>query len=379
MIFFSKLKKYLLTAVAALPLAATLVSCDSWIYNDEEDCVYYVRFEYDYNLKWANAFPSEVKSVTLYILDEKDNVVLTRSENTSVLAQQDYRMVIDDPKIKPGRYRLLAWAGDEEVGSFPKTEGALRTDHDRRLKRDVREDGTHHHNGQMDRLYHGSLPSTLNTPLATDATNVKDGYCVFSEGYQDVFTIPMMKDTNHIRIVLQQQSGDITGDDFDYFIDDNNGHMDADNNLCDATTLRYHPWGVYSGGADWMLENPDDFVYSFNTAVADFTTSRLMEDHSKSALLTITRKDAQPGDKPVVRLPLIQALLLAKSAYYSYGPGSRDDGTGTGGQYRYLTDQEWLDRQDEYSLIFLLDQGGRWVSTQINILSWKVVIQNADL
>lgn len=376
MTFFSKFKHYALAVAAGLGLTASFSSCDSWIYNDEEDCVYYVRFEYDYNLKWANAFPSEVKSVTLYILDENDNVVLTQSENTSVLAQNDYRMIIDDPKIVPGRYRLLAWAGDEEIGSFPKSEGKTKADHQRRLKRDINADGTHHHNGHMDRLYHGSLPSTLNTTLATEAANVKDGYCIFSEGYRDVFTVPMMKNTNYIRIVLQQQSGDLTGDDFEYTIDDRNGHMDSDNNLCDDTNIQYHPWGVFSGGADWMHENPDDFVYQFNTAVAEFTTSRLMDDNKQSAILTITRKDAAEGDKPVVKLPLIQALLLAKGAYYSQGPGSRPDGNA---QYRYLSDQEWLDRQDEYSLIFLLDQGGRWVSTQINILSWKVVLQNADL
>ena len=138
--FFSNIKNYAMAVAAGLGLTATTTSCDSWIYNDEEDCNYYVRFEYDYNLKWANAFPAEVKSVTLYILDENDNVVLTKSENTSVLADQGYRMQISPDEVVPGRYRLLAWAGDEEIGSYPKTEGAKKTDHHRRLARQVNAD-----------------------------------------------------------------------------------------------------------------------------------------------------------------------------------------------------------------------------------------------
>lgn len=377
MIFFSKLKRYALAVAAGLGLSASFTSCDSMIYNYEEDCVYYVRFEYDYNLKWANAFPSEVKSVTLYIIDENDNVVLTQSENTGVLADRDYMMVIDDPRIVPGRYRLLAWAGDEEIGSYPASEGTKKADHRRRLNRDVNTDGEHHHRGHMDRLYHGSLPSTLNTPLAKNAANVKDGWCVFSEGYRDVFTIPMMKDTNTIRIHLQQMGGKpMPVEKFDFVITDRNGHMDSDNNLCDDTRITYHPWALKSGTTDLTLQG---IPVTYGTAMAEFTTSRLMkenaenlEDKEKVARLIIRNHEGEE----IVNIPVLQALLLAKSEYYE---DAISKGDVPAGQHTPLSDQEFFDRQDTYNLTFFLDEHTRWTSAEIYIESWRVVWQDVDL
>ncbi|MCM1452138.1 MAG: FimB/Mfa2 family fimbrial subunit [Clostridium sp.] len=379
MIFFSNFKRYAMAAAAGLGLTASLSSCDSWIYNDEEDCVYYVRFEYDYNLKWANAFPAEVKSVTLYILDENDNVVLEQSENTSVLADNGYRMVIDDPKIVPGRYRLLAWAGDEEVGSYPKTTGTAKADHHRRLEREVLtanapETGEaveeHHHRGHMDRLYHGQLPSTLNTKLATNQAGVKDGYCIFSEGYRDVFTVPMMKDTNTIRIHLQQIGGQpMPVEKFDFTITDRNGHMDCENDICDDTQITYHPWALKSGTTDLTLQGVQA---TYGTALAEFTTSRLMKDNDADAILSIKNEEGEE----IVRLPVLQALLLAKSEYYAEAESKGDVPSG---QHQELSDQEFFDRQDTYNLTFFLDEHTRWTSAEIFIESWKVVWNKVDL
>ena len=53
----------------ALVCLLALSSCsDSWLYDEEGDCsVYYrLKFSYDKNLKWANAFANEVSSVHLY-------------------------------------------------------------------------------------------------------------------------------------------------------------------------------------------------------------------------------------------------------------------------------------------------------------------------
>lgn len=380
--FFSNIKNYAMAVAAGLGLIATTTSCDSWIYNDEEDCNYYVRFEYDYNLKWANAFPAEVKSVTLYILDENDNVVLTKSENTSVLADQSYRMQISPDEVEPGRYRLLAWAGDEEIGSYPKTDGAKKTDHHRRLERSVNADGEHHHHGEMDRLYHGSLPSTLNCEFAKHPANVVDGYCIFSDGYRDVFTIPMMKDTNTIRIHLQQMGGQpMPVEKFDFTIVDRNGHMDCENNLARCAeasragcpddhdaVITYHPWSLKSGTTDLTLNGA---VTSYGTAMAEFTTSRLMADNQKDAILSIQNEKGEE----IVKIPVLQALLLAKSEYYQDAIGKAE----AAGQAQPLSDQEFFDRQDTYNLTFFLDEHTRWTNMELYIESWKVVWQENEL
>ena len=54
--------------LAAIVCALTLLGCDSVIYDGEGDCSvnYRVKFRYDMNLKFADAFAREVESVTLY-------------------------------------------------------------------------------------------------------------------------------------------------------------------------------------------------------------------------------------------------------------------------------------------------------------------------
>lgn len=65
-----KALRVLMTAMAVLPFIA-FVSCDSVIYDYEGDCSvsYRLKFRYDKNLKWADAFANEVSSVHLYAFD----------------------------------------------------------------------------------------------------------------------------------------------------------------------------------------------------------------------------------------------------------------------------------------------------------------------
>ena len=64
---------FVVVALLLLPL----VSCSDWIYDEEGDCtVYYrLRFRYDMNLKWADAFAKEVTSVHVYAFDESGVLV----------------------------------------------------------------------------------------------------------------------------------------------------------------------------------------------------------------------------------------------------------------------------------------------------------------
>ena len=44
-----------------------------------------------------------------------------------------------------------------------------------------------------------------------------------------------------------------------------------------------------------------------------------------------------------------------------------------------MDNQEYLDREDEYKMMFFLDSGMRWKDAYIYINSFKVVLQNVDL
>ena len=65
----------------------------------------------------------------------------------------------------------------------------------------------------------------------------------------------------------------------------------------------------------------------------------------------------------VIDIPLIDCLLLVKGNYNAK-----------------MADQEYLDRQDEYKLIFFLDNTRGWsISAGIYINGWHVVLQNTEL
>lgn len=45
------------SAIAIIAAAMTVTSCDSLIYDDLDPCGVKLRFVYDYNMLYANAFP----------------------------------------------------------------------------------------------------------------------------------------------------------------------------------------------------------------------------------------------------------------------------------------------------------------------------------
>ncbi len=336
-------------AISLCGVAACLTSCDNVIYDDEGNCSYHVRFRYDYNMKWADAFPAEVTGVTLYAIDQQGKIAYSAKASGDALQSEGFQMDISSSDLQPGTYTLVAWGGDEEIGSYPKPSGTAWSDLHVELERDIDSDGTHHHRTQMDRLYYGVIAN-----------------CEFSKSYGDTFTVPMMKDTNDIRVVLQHLNGDVVAkDEFDFFITDANGALDHNNAISSDTELTYHPWLVRAGSTS--LGEVSDGLTNFSAAVAEFTTCRLMADHSSSALLNIVK--AEDGET-VVKIPLIEALLLVKGYYRDESRGSQDNPLG---------DQEYLDRQDDYSLTFFLDENCHWISSVIYINSWRIVLQNTEL
>ena len=67
------IKRLLIALLAFGPFA----SCSSFVYEDESDCTVYYRlkFRYDMNLKFADAFAHEVKSVRLYAFNTDNELV----------------------------------------------------------------------------------------------------------------------------------------------------------------------------------------------------------------------------------------------------------------------------------------------------------------
>ena len=102
------------TAMAVLPLFA-FVSCDSFVYDYEGDCsvTYRLKFRYDKNLKWADAFANEVSSVHVYAFDPSGVLVWQKAEQVDPATAENYSMLLDLPADD---YNLLAWCGLQNDG-----------------------------------------------------------------------------------------------------------------------------------------------------------------------------------------------------------------------------------------------------------------------
>ena len=92
-----------------LAVAALLSSCHG-IYNDLEPCSQGVRlrFVYDYNMEYANAFHSQVDCLVLLVYDEQGNYLVTYIGTGDELKDENYRMTLD---LEKGSYHFIAYGG----------------------------------------------------------------------------------------------------------------------------------------------------------------------------------------------------------------------------------------------------------------------------
>ena len=328
---------FMVAVLAAATMLPTMTSCDDNFFEDLEECPRGVnlRFVYDYNMLYANAFMSQVDCLTLYIYDSEGNFVESRTETTDVLADENYRMTIDLPE---GNYHLVAYGGL----ACEKTSFSLIT--------------------PQTRTTLSSLQVKLNHSGYTSARRLHDLFfgsldvTVVGDMYRD-YTVHMMKDTNNIRIVLQQLNGkEVSDKDFTISIMDDNTMLSCSNNILPDRTISYFPWTQGQAVAGTM-PNYEGREQDGIVAYAELSTSRLWGGNKPRLVI----KNNDTGDD-VVNIPLIQYLLLLKSELYSE-----------------MGSQEFLDREYNWSMVFFLDTKHEWVRTHIVINDWVVRLNDVNI
>ena len=320
-----------------------VTACDSVIYDYEGDCsvTYRLKFRYDWNMAFADAFAHEVEAVTLYVLDADGRIVWQKTEEGEALAAPDYAMTVD---VEPGTYDLLAWCGTRERGSFTVPDADYKDGLTCTLQCAHDEGGRAYCNQDLDRLFHGYVQGQV--------------FCI-REGVH-TYEVPLMKNTNNIRVVLQHLSGEAIPEGlFEFSITDDNGSMDWDNTVLPDESITYYAWREDAGTAEFEDGVPEGAQSSLSAVIAELTIPRMMMDHADRARLSIRNRET---GEIMITIPLIDAVLLVKG-YYN----------------REMSDQEYLDRQDVFSLTFFLDENDRWMDAYIYINSWKVVLHDAEL
>lgn len=314
-------------------LALSLASCDA-VYEDLDPCPQglRLRFVYDYNMEYANAFPSQVDCLTLLVYDKEGHYIRTLTADKTETKNEDWRMTIDLPA---GDYSLLAYGGMECSDASFKFNDSPSQISMQSLEVYLPSDLITEPKGtDLHPLFYGDLDITV----PEDGPDYTDG------------TVYMMKDTNDIRVILGNESGLPTdADDFIFTITDNNTRFNYLNDIISTDNVTYRPWAKDNAEVGIQPDSSPTIL-----SWAEFSVSRLMEN--SDAILQVTRAD---DGKEVLSIPLVNILLLLKSEHYAS-----------------MEDQEFLDRQSRWNLTFFLTNDGRWGEVEIIINDWIVRINN---
>lgn len=339
--------------------AACLCSCEK-IYDYEGDCDphWQVKFVYDYNMKFADAFPGPmgVGSVRLYVFDAASGRLVLEKDAVAGSGGfgKDYVMPMED--LTPGRYRFVAWCGWESNpafagGSVPGTydPGATAWSLSGKVLVGTADDR------RLGALYYG------------DAGVVE----ITAEQGTHTVTVPLVKDVNDFTVILQHRSKPLDPQDFEVTITDDNGTLLWDNAVAGGTDpLDYRAWEVRQGTAEETIDELGIPTVENNVLVSYLTTSRLVTGRPGQPWLTVTQKST---GRRVFDFPLLPYLLMG----YHRAPLDAHNNP-----YR-MEDQEYLDREDTWGMHFILDDElsgrGGWHAFELHLLAWHVVIYDVDL
>ncbi|MBP3201988.1 MAG: FimB/Mfa2 family fimbrial subunit [Bacteroidales bacterium] len=336
--------KYVIASVIAV-LMGLLSSCDKAIYDGPGECPISTRFKFDFNLKYADAFRNEVKSVALYVFDPSGRFVTKAADSGVSLSQEGYALEI--PGLEPGVYDLVAWCGLEDGDSFSVADPATKTDLICRMKTASRTKATEDYSDEMlGSLFYGYVE--------------KAELDKFPPGSVNTIVIPLVKNTNNVRVLLQSINTDInlTPDQFDFKIYDINTEMAWDNTIQNPVPVTYDPFDTRQGS---VLLN--DGTEVLTAVVADFSLGRLFARSVNKTNLVITQTS---NGKEVFNIPITDYFCMVKGHYT-----------------QPMTDQEYLDRQDDYSIVVFLEHkegpDGYYVAARIYINGWQIVLSNPDI
>ncbi len=349
----------ILPLLGVLFLSMIAASCES-IYDDQSDCPRGVslRFVYEYHMeRGANAFPANVDCITVYVFDREGNYVTQFSETSEVLQDEKYRMLLP---LDAGSYDLLVYGGlacdQPRFEISPVTKSKMD---------DIKVTLPHTADGMSDKKLHDTENRTGGLFYGVASVDLLD------DDYREE-TVYMMKDTNNIQVILQEIDSPYTVDyaDYEFKIIDDNFVLDSENKVVETATVGYQPhYAPYAaenrimGYVEYVNSNGAELHHDeekpVQVACAEFSTSRLVVEHLATAHLVVT--DKYTGED-IIDLPLIKYLAGIRGF----------------GENWIKSDQEFLDRQSRWTLMFFL-QSGVWMNVRVAVNDWTVRFNSAEL
>lgn len=202
------------TATILFALCTLFCSACSWVDDDQSDCPTgcWLKLSYTYNMLNVDAVTTQVKDVTLFILDQEGNYIV-REEVDSLTFHQN-ECTIQVPSLPQGDYTFLVWAGLAD-SLYRHTPTSLTL-----LRNEVGEQSE-----KLSSLFHGRLDN------------------VHISGEYQVLALSLTKNTNILSCILQSQSAaPLDTDDFRLELTARNGCMDHRNTPTDSVFTCYLPF-----------------------------------------------------------------------------------------------------------------------------------------
>ena len=367
-----------------LLMAAMLMNSCSMMTEDLSDCPtgLYVNFVYDYNIQRADMFKDHVGGVTLYVFDESDKIVASRTVGGSELSRYGYNIHFTEQELAPDhQYRLVAvamqndWNSASAATGYKPTIGGDRTS----LKVSLAHQsgapyGSVSNVAPLDTLWHTlttlkadaeNLPAATRYHLSDDGnvtTNGTDRVMVV-RGEPTYATVSLIRDTNYLNLSLREldRPEEVVDTDYEVFIIDANTDVDCENNLIlSGDSVVYRPY------AQWTtVVEGNDNIATDRSAHYDLMFNRLMYNTTTNDNAVLCIRNKKTGEN-IAMLNLPYILCTGRMAYeiYSYSP------------------QEYLDREYDYRLELFLKNGkwaqGAFISVCVDVLSWAKRIQYVE-
>ena len=296
-----------------------MTSCDSFN-EDLLECRLFVKFKYDYNMEFADAFHSQVDKVELYVFDKDGKFLFKQAEEGSTLGTGSYLMEV---KLPVGQYQFMAWAGAHDSYDITSLQAGVSSIAD--LKLQLKREETLIIDKELEPLWYGEI-NNVDFTGTTDQTEV----------------INLIKDTNKVRFVFQGSNEDSWGVDvnaYTYEIIESNGYLAHDNSLLGDDNLSFRPYHIEQK--------------NLAAGLVELNTMRFLAN--RNARFVVTEKAT---GKKVFNINLTDFLVMTKIEGHN------------------MSAQEYLDRESEYKIVFFFADNDPWLVLQININGWTWYFQH---
>lgn len=296
-----------------------MTSCDSFN-EDLLECRLFVKFKYDYNMEFADAFHSQVDKVELYVFDKDGKFLFKQTEEGSTLGTGSYLMEV---KLPVGQYQFMAWAGAHDSYDITSLQAGVSSIAD--LKLQLKREETLIIDKELEPLWYGEI-NNVDFTGTTDQTEV----------------INLIKDTNKVRFVFQGSNEDSWGVDvnaYTYEIIESNGYLAHDNSLLGDDNLSFRPYHIEQK--------------NLAAGIVELNTMRFLAN--RNARFVVTEKAT---GKKVFNINLTDFLVMTKIEGHN------------------MSVQEYLDRESEYKIVFFFADNDPWLVLQININGWTWYFQH---